>query len=1092
MEDLEVKINLPLPLDRPYICSQSVLISGIFSFFGGITNENSLIKHDNYNKGKICSFSITKPEQLYESSIETPCANIIASSTVYCEEIATSFTFGGLSFSYNESTRSIEKTPISSIYAIRWISGALNESQANTDILSSAFFSNSSRKLIPDNLFNPADDIFNIEDGFSGMINLQKSNRMFSPELSNKKPSPRYFHSACWDQKNQLMWIFGGISSIQEKRQYLNDIWVWSLYTGMWYKINTKNPPKPRAGSSMTFINGKIYLFGGYSPNYTKAIFKNPKYHYQELSDDDQEVEIIDDDINNLKSQEEYYFYYLDISSVRIDPKNICDQEFNKFSELSWKPIENIPFELKKKLFGAVILPYCPTPFHSFIIFSGGCLSNKYDSIMKLTDTNEIIPDLDPMTIIFFDTQTSEFRIQNVNIESIPEISYHAATVSKDGILYIAGGIFTSNRSNSKYNFHNCVRSIDLSHLFSFTMTSEPSIDQSILYSINVLPNASDPPLLDKSDYQDFVQVVKNEIESVSSQIRTQKLYKVFLSHQQFHTPLSDFIVTSNGLYASLSVLEKRIGRPFLPSTRIPHYLLHDLFLFAYTDLIDPSQRFKAGCDQYDIYSFSAFIDFCRARGLYRLIALEFGAHVSAMSPCDFLSLCVSTCNGSMGAPLFSDSHLVFLRTLFARVIPKHHQHIDFKSVGKMHPKLSKFILSEIYNRCDKKASIASGKPATIDALFATKKAKFFVPESKVQFELACFMPDGEVETADGAVGSDSSSLELDANQLAKSKLSVVKAVKTFCFKPLFDIGDVDDIYDAFRLVGESLTYIDGYLLEKILNDSKELFLNFASRNTEFKQKLIFLVRNIEYQEVLEFALKMIGINGLTVVIGRDQKKFVYDSKLGTPLPADTITVDVSKDCIMALFILMYNYVSIQSNLNEKMVIPNFLPKYINLRQLADELLTVCATSCLVSPCPLRQAIGDFIIDQLFQNGDVTEEKFLERFPRLFDANLHDEVVKRKFSKSEDVKASLSSPKRKSPKSSPKSVALSQQEAASRIDFRHLEKIVGEQPKFIDKLSEEQLRWIIEKAKTSKSKAEVIAKDDDENESDEDDFPFSK
>lgn len=1016
MDEKEVKINLPIPRDHPHVFGQSVLTSDAFSFFGGFAAESASIKqqdelNSDIHNGTIYTFSNLNKEQIYKSKIDQKYTEIIGATTVFNEEIGISFTFGGLSLTENKDTKTTEFISTSNIYGHRWVSNPVKfENQIYFDQESNY----EPRRLISSTC--PVDNVFNAELDSSNVLNLHNYNNTYQPALSAEKPAPRYLHSAAWDQINNLMWIFGGLSlSSDGQNEYLNDLWTWSLYTGTWQKIETKNPPKPRIGSSMTFLNGILYLFGGHTLNYKTSSSQTQGHQISSFFDDTYESLSSD---NDLESQSEYYFYYLDVSS-ESDSKE-------KFSELKWTPVLNLPDELKEKIYGSKILSYSPSDFQSYIIFSGGSLINIYDSVTNLTENEQTYSKQSHMTIISYNVQKKEFKVHQVE-RSIPEISYHSAAINKSGLLYVAGGIVKSQKSDTNYYFHASLRTVDISKFFCFPTESSSIIDRSILFEVTEIDsNKSDK--IERSFYTEFLNAVKSEIQSVSSRKRVQQLYNDYVEHQTNHSPIDDFIVTGDGLFASKTVMEKRIGRKPFPSTPIGSQLIHDLVLYAYTDVIEPTCDMK----NYDFYEFLAFIRFCRKRKLHRLIVFEIASYISVMRPEDFLSICIDCGDGFDGKPLFADRRLVTIRSLFARVVPRFHQLVDFSKIGKLEPTIARFILNQI-----------NGRKSELN--FRA------IPESEVENDLIFFEPRTTIDTKDGEVAADTSALEFDSDDIKSSKFEVIKAVMSSTFRPLFDIGDADDIFSAFKLVSGCVTPIDDQRLSKILNGCEPLFLDFAASHKRFKERLVLLLQKIEHPSVLEFALEMIGTNGLTVIVTSENKNLLYNSSFGSSLPPTTINVNASTSAVLALFVLMYSCKPEDVTGSEIEVL---LPNFFNMHDLADEFLTVSATSYVISPCSLRRAVGDFIINQLLVADESNEARFLDLFPRLFDANLHEDAVKLVQARSANS----------SGKNSPARKRNQKQQKVKQFDPSCLAQLAADDQKYIEALTKEQLAWLIEKS----------------------------
>jgi N-acetylneuraminic acid mutarotase len=81
-------------------------------------------------------------------------------------------------------------------------------------------------------------------------------------------PVGRLEHSAA--VYNNKMYIWAGLSENTQNNGFLNDLWVYDPVDGAegsWQEIIPNGiMPLPRKGSSLTNMNGDLYIFGGYSP----------------------------------------------------------------------------------------------------------------------------------------------------------------------------------------------------------------------------------------------------------------------------------------------------------------------------------------------------------------------------------------------------------------------------------------------------------------------------------------------------------------------------------------------------------------------------------------------------------------------------------------------------------------------------------------------------------------------------------------------------------------------------------------------------------------------------------------------------------
>ncbi|CEO94838.1 hypothetical protein PBRA_003651 [Plasmodiophora brassicae] len=82
-------------------------------------------------------------------------------------------------------------------------------------------------------------------------------------QTAGPRPSARTSHSAAIDPHNALLYIFGGSGS-QFGHTNLNDLYVLDLRLRLWRQMALHGEEiLPRYGQSMTWHNGRLYIFGG-------------------------------------------------------------------------------------------------------------------------------------------------------------------------------------------------------------------------------------------------------------------------------------------------------------------------------------------------------------------------------------------------------------------------------------------------------------------------------------------------------------------------------------------------------------------------------------------------------------------------------------------------------------------------------------------------------------------------------------------------------------------------------------------------------------------------------------------------------------
>ncbi len=121
------------------------------------------------------------------------------------------------------------------------------------------------------------------------MLNLKTMKwQILGLKDAGAKPPARDDHSACFDQANGSMFIFGGYV----RGGKANDLWKFDIQSQTWENLDKgdyedqdkqafSDRPSPRVGASLTYMNDVLYLFGGHDENNEKL---NDFWKYQEAS----------------------------------------------------------------------------------------------------------------------------------------------------------------------------------------------------------------------------------------------------------------------------------------------------------------------------------------------------------------------------------------------------------------------------------------------------------------------------------------------------------------------------------------------------------------------------------------------------------------------------------------------------------------------------------------------------------------------------------------------------------------------------------------------------------------------------------------
>ncbi len=97
-------------------------------------------------------------------------------------------------------------------------------------------------------------------------------------EMLDAEPAPRALSPLAFDAKSGLFVLFGG-----DHLDYLtNDTWVFDPAKRRWFQRHPKDAPPPRANHTLTAVDGKIVLKGGYTYTSTTDYVGGP---YRNLGD---------------------------------------------------------------------------------------------------------------------------------------------------------------------------------------------------------------------------------------------------------------------------------------------------------------------------------------------------------------------------------------------------------------------------------------------------------------------------------------------------------------------------------------------------------------------------------------------------------------------------------------------------------------------------------------------------------------------------------------------------------------------------------------------------------------------------------------
>ena len=103
------------------------------------------------------------------------------------------------------------------------------------------------------------------------------------PETQGQPPSPRFQHSMTYNEKLNVIVVFGGRIDMSNTSHYtcFNDVHILNMNNLLWCTIKVLgNIPNPRSGHSAASYGSKIYIFGGVS----NSSYCSSSLYYLELN----------------------------------------------------------------------------------------------------------------------------------------------------------------------------------------------------------------------------------------------------------------------------------------------------------------------------------------------------------------------------------------------------------------------------------------------------------------------------------------------------------------------------------------------------------------------------------------------------------------------------------------------------------------------------------------------------------------------------------------------------------------------------------------------------------------------------------------
>ena len=308
----------------------------------------------------------------------------------------------------------------------------------------------------------------------SGMFPLQDSCVAYRPDR-NETPCARMFHASAWDPINNFLWIFGGVAPDRTRNSeivYLSDLWVWSLSTGLWKKLSLGNPPPPKMGATMGYMDGKMYLFGG-AP---------------------------------LAQRE--YLWFVD---VRIT------------DESTWEKVP-VPSHVGNRGNGCVIVPYIDALNRRYVFFSGGMRSELYGKICRSAIETKICATLKDCSIWKYSVEKN-LCDECLFSDTVGEVAYHSAACVQDHLVFAGGVNFLEKQSGVELSVNTTAARVPMN-----TLLGKKKVGVS-----KKLDSLKQDRMLDNTITRTVKGATCRCITKTLAYPRSRKLHALFQSHQSRH-----------------------------------------------------------------------------------------------------------------------------------------------------------------------------------------------------------------------------------------------------------------------------------------------------------------------------------------------------------------------------------------------------------------------------------------------------------------------------------------------------------------------------------------------------------------------------
>ena len=661
-------------------------------------------------------------------------------------------------------------------------------------------------------------------------------------------PLGRSFHAATWDEDHHQMWIFGGGKMVGSKTPLFNDLWCWSSITSTWTLVKTEGTPAKRWGSSMAYLRGKLYLFGG-SPE--KGNAKNNKIYVLDL---------------NGKATPRWH-------SVSLSQSHSVHG--------TTMTVVNIPGVGDR------------------IIICGG----QDNSVNKdLTFNGSINISLDPknlrnlaITIFSPDQEISD----KYEISGVPNVAYHSATMM-NGFLYLVGGL---NQSGKEVSFADRVIKIDIVGLIHRLYQNSEGQE------IKVVETKKYESYTEISKTKEELHQLPLMVQEFFSrdEEKDNPLVKVFLQDQRKPTPLSDFSIiannsdqkvtfklngistTTSSVFIRNEVLSRRFEKLPKELFKLSTYSAFDLAMYTYSGIIDPETSIYS-----DFEDFKRLFKLCLKLKFYRLIWLEISIHAPHIKPTEILSLC-ATSDPNIKCPAIENRNLILLKYVFYETLRVNFNYItadELESIENIEH-VSKYMIDFI-----------SGDMPEM-------KFHFSIPGNTVFHDLADVFQDEIIEYNGEKSAFFSKYIEFeDKSIFGNFSREVVEAVIQCSIQiMLIKLSDkeesIKNIIQSIMLINQmknvSISFLSHFYQPQIAE-----IRTLINSSSEERNKVLSILSTIKHESLFGFLIHLLGANGAIEVITKDNVAILCREEYLPSIEQQQVYVKTNSKMMYAILSLAY------------------------------------------------------------------------------------------------------------------------------------------------------------------------------------------